>query len=97
MSIVVNGETMVAFSLIPDTPPAPCSPPVIVKTPITEMAQTASQAAQGQETVQMNFPKDVLLTVGVTGAAVQYRAGINPVPIALSTHWWLEANGVTPA
>jgi hypothetical protein len=29
------------------------------------------------------------------GAAVHYRAGINPVPTALATHSWLAANGVT--
>ena len=95
MAIVVNGQTVVSWSI---TPPAiPAAPPSIgvLDPPTIQMSQTAAEAAQGQETVQMNFPVAVLLTVGPTGAAVLYRAGINPVPTALSTHWWLIANGVT--
>jgi hypothetical protein len=95
MAIVVNGETRVSWSIFPDPTPVPPAAIGIIDPPQVQMAQTAAQAAQGHPTTQMNFPHDVLLTVGPMGAAVHYRAGINPVPTALATHSWLAANGVT--
>ena len=48
------------------------------------------QAAAKQETVLMDFPRDVLLDGNIF-----FAAGINPVPRELADHWYLAAHGVT--
>jgi hypothetical protein len=55
---------------------------------------TAEQAAEGQETVTMIFPRPVLLSTQ-DGRRVQFNAGVNEVPRDLSDHIWLKHNSVT--
>jgi hypothetical protein len=55
---------------------------------------TAAQAAEGQDTVTMIFPRPVLLSTQ-DGRRIQFNAGVNEVPKDLADHIWLKHNGVT--
>ena len=58
--------------------------------------QTPQQAAEGRETVTMDFPKAVRLTHqdGHFFQLVHYPAGTHQVPREHADHWFLKANGV---
>jgi hypothetical protein len=58
------------------------------------VSQTAAEAAVGVETVNMTFPRTVYLTLPDRSQIV-FQAGVQPVPVDLSTHSYLVANGVT--
>jgi hypothetical protein len=54
------------------------------------------QAAEGRSCVQMNFPTRVLLSdIPGPHQVILFPAGVNPVPVEISDHWYLKAHGVT--
>lgn len=55
---------------------------------------TAAQAAEGQETVTMVFPRPVLLSTQ-DGRRIEFGAGVNEVPKDLANHEWLKLHGAT--
>jgi hypothetical protein len=57
---------------------------------------TPSEAGkEGEPTVLMNFPTEITLTLpGYT--TVYFPAGVQPVPVSLSTEVYLVDSGVTP-
>ena len=68
--------------------------PVIVA-PIHAAPMTPAEAAKGHNTITMEFPKAVHLTVS-TNPSVFYPAGIHEVPDHLADHWYLKAHQVRP-
>jgi len=59
------------------------------------LVTTAEQAAQGRDSVLMEFPNEVLLSKD-DGGRVLFGKGINPVPRELADHWYLKAHGAKP-
>lgn len=68
--------------------------PVIVA-PFHITPQSPEQFAEGHNTVTMEFPKDVHLTVA-NNLTVYYSKGLHEVPEQHADHWFLEANGARP-
>src|SRR5258708_3969767 len=53
------------------------------------------QAFPDEETVSMDFPKDVTLILDGHKGKVKFRAGPNDAPVTLADHFYLTAHGVT--
>ena len=69
----------------------------IEQTPVdSKMPRTVEpeEAVEGEETVTMVFPKDVKIMKD-DHTVVIFREGVREVPVSLSDHWYLKANGAT--
>lgn len=54
---------------------------------------TPSDLADDEETVDLVFPNDVLLTISAW-KTIQFRKGVQKVPVSLKDHFYLKAHGV---
>lgn len=65
------------------------APKIIV--PVSAAPMTPEEAAKGTQTVTMEFPNSVHLTID-TNQTVFYPQGVNEVPEHLADHWYLKAH-----
>lgn len=66
--------------------------PVDSKMP--QIVESEEVAEEGEETVTMIFPKEVKVMTD-DHTTVVFREGVREVPVSLSDHWYLKANGAT--
>lgn len=67
--------------------------PFVQRSPLNEKL-TPDNFLEGP-TVTMNFPKTVKMQLDDGAGQVTFFPGVQEVPEALSTHWWLRHNAVT--
>jgi hypothetical protein len=63
---------------------------------IVERVDPAKAGAEGEEMVDMSFPRDVTLLTD-DGRRIDFKRGVQPVPVSMADHQWLRAHGVKRA
>lgn len=59
-----------------------------------QIARSAHELFPDEDTVTMTFPKDVMIQDDKR-RKIQFKKGVQEVPVSLKDHWYLNANGVT--